>query len=114
MDVIARAAAALKPIADTGIDVAQGWYDGRRKDCHIKLWKLSAADGEHSDDNPETEHGDVQITIFSTKDEVELQKRVKQLMRAAGAFFLGEDQDAMEPQDGIYMKPSRYQFLEEA
>ena len=114
MDVIERAAAALKPIADEGIDVAQGWYDGRRKDCHIKLWKLSAADGEHSDDAPETEHGDVQITIFSTKDEVELQKRVKELMRKAGAYFLGEDQDAMEPQDGIYIKPSRYQFLEEA
>lgn len=113
MDVIKLSAAALEPIAKEGIRVQQGWYDKDLKKTHVTLWKLSETPEGHSDDGEEIEAGRVQVTIFSQKDEVELAQRIKKLMVAAGATWTGGDQDDTINDGGIYMKPQRFEFVEE-
>lgn len=113
MDVIAKSAEALKSISDRGTIVRQGWYDEKCKECHVTLWSLGDGDAGHSDDESEIAHGIVQVTIFSPQDEIALRDEIVGLMKKAGAIYLGTDTDETKPQDGIYMKPTRFEFYEE-
>ena len=113
MDIIALAAAALEPIRAEGITVQQGWYDKNINDTHVTLWNLGTTPEAHSDDGDEVIGGDVQITIFSTRDEVALARRIKKLMVAAGFTWTGGDQDDTQSDGGIYVKPQRFHYDKE-
>lgn len=113
MDIIKLAADALEPIAKEGIAVQQGWYDKKIKDTHVTLWNLGIAPEAHSDDVDEVIGGDVQVTIFSIRDEVAMAKRIKKLMVAAGFTWTGGDQDDTQNDGGIMMKPQRFHFDKE-
>ena len=113
MDIIAKSADALKPISGRGTIVRQGWYDEKCKECHVTLWVIGENNADHSDDDNEAERGIVQVTIFSPQDEIALRDEIVALMKKAGATYLGTDTDETKPQDGIYMKPLRFEFYEE-
>lgn len=107
-DIIADATAALKPIAEQGIIVMQGWYDKDINDTHVTLWDLGESDENFSDDDAEGVSLSVQVTIFSKRDEVELARRIKTLMKSSGFEFEGRNGDDSQPQDKIYMKAQRF------
>ena len=113
MDIIKLSADALAPIAADGITVQQGWYDKNINDTHVTLWNLGTTPEAHSDDGDEVIGGDVQITIFSTGDEVALARRIKKLMVAAGFTWTGGEQDDTQHDGGIFMKPQRFHFDKE-
>lgn len=113
MDIIALAAAALEPIEADGIVVQQGWYDKNVNDTHVTLWNLGTSPEAHSDDVEEVTGGDVQVTIFSSQDEVALARRIKKLMVAAGFTWTGGDQDDTQNDGGLFMKPQRFHFDKE-
>ncbi len=107
-DIIKDASETLKPVSERGITVIQGWYDKDIKACHVTLWDLGETDDNFSDDDAEGATLSVQVTIFSTKDEVELAREIKDLMKASEFCFEGRNGDDSEPEDGIYMKAQRF------
>lgn len=113
MDIIKLAADALASIAADGIVVQQGWYDENINDTHVTLWNLGTSPAGHSDDADEVITGSVQVTIFSTKDEVALARRIKKLMVAAGFTWTGGDQDDTQSDGGIFVKPQRFSYEKE-
>lgn len=113
MDIIELAAEALQPIADEGITVQQGWYDASLHACHVTLWKLDERPEAGSDDDVEIESGNVQVTIFSERDEAELAARIRRLMVAAGFTWTAGDQDDTLNDGGIIMKPQRFNYITE-
>lgn len=112
MDIIADAAAALKPISDDGITVRQGWYDANAKKLHITLWNISDTIAASSDDMPEVEAGAVQINIWSNKDQVALKNRVKKLLRLAGFDFV-EGHDELETDTRVFINALRFSKIQE-
>ena len=114
LDIIADASEALKPISDEGIIVMQGWYDKNIKKTHVTLWDCGEADEKHSDDMPEDTRLTVQVTIFSTVDEIRLAHRIKKMMLENGFDFEGRNADDSKPENGIYMKAQRFSKLYES
>lgn len=113
MDIIKLSADALAPIAADGITVQQGWYDKNINDTHVTLWNLGTSPEGFSDDGNDVIGGDVQVTIFSSQDEVALARRIKKLMVAAGFTWTGGDQDDTQSDGGIYVKPQRFHYDKE-
>lgn len=107
-DIVRDASKTLQPISGRGITVMQGWYDKNIKECHVTLWDLGETDDNYSDDDAEGVTLSVQITIFSQKDEINLAREIKSLMKADGFSFEGRNGDDSEPEDGIYMKAQRF------
>ena len=107
-DIIQDASKTLQPVSGRGITVMQGWYDKNIKECHVTLWDLGETEDNYSDDEAEGMTLSVQITIFSPKDEIELAREIKSLMKADGFSFEGRNGDDSEPEDGIYMKAQRF------
>lgn len=107
-DIVQDVSKTLQPISGRGITVMQGWYDKNIKECHVTLWDLGETDDNYSDDDAEGVTLSVQITIFSPKDEINLAREIKSLMKADGFSFEGRNGDDSEPEDGIYMKAQRF------
>lgn len=107
-DIIKDASEALKQISDRNITVVQGWYKEDIKECHVTLWDLGETEDSFSDDDAEGVTLQVQVTIFSKQDEIELTREVKDLMKQAGFIFDGRNGDDSKPEDGIYMKAQRF------
>ena len=61
-----------------------------------------------SDDEAEGVTLSVQVTVFSTKDELALAREIKSLMKLNGFSFEGRNGDDSKPEDGIYMKAQRF------
>ncbi len=112
-DIIKDASDALKEISDKGIIVTQGWYDKNIHDRHVTLWDLGENDENFSDDNAEGMTLSLQVTIFSERDEIELAREIKELMKKNGFSFEGRNGDDSKPEDGIYMKAQRFSKLYE-
>lgn len=113
MDAIALAAEALQPITESGIPVQQGWYDANVKKMHVTLWNLGDYDSEHSDDETEVEAASVQVNIWSGKDQMQLKKRIKKLMKKAGFCFV-EGHDEYETDTKIFNSAMRFIAAQEA
>lgn len=113
-DVIRDASKALTTISDAGITVMQGWYDKDIKACHVTLWDLGESEDHYSDDMAEGVTLSVQVTIFSTRDEIALARKIKRLMKEHGFCFEGRNADDSQPEDGIYMKAQRFSKLYES
>lgn len=107
-DIITDASNALKPLSDRGIIVMQGWYDKNIHKTHVTLWDLGEDDDNFSDDDAEGITWPVQVTIFSERDEIDLAKEIKKLMKDNGFSFEGRNADDSKPEDGIYMKAQRF------
>lgn len=107
-DVIKDAAEALRQISDRGITVMQGWYDKDIKACHVTLWDLGEEERFYSDDEPEGAIVSLQVTIFSTKDEVELAREIRKLMKEKEFVFDTRTGDETQPEDGIHVKAQRF------
>lgn len=112
MDIIERAAEALKPVSDDGIIVRQGWYDESLKKLHVTLWNLSDYVAAHSDDDEEIEAGMIQVNVWSAHDQVSLKKRIKKLMRKAGFLFV-EGNDGIETDTRIFINAMRFLHMAE-
>lgn len=113
MDVIALAADALKPISDRGITVQQGWYDKSLKKLHVTLWKLRDYESSHSDDECDIETAYIQVNIWSDRDQQDLVKEIKKLMKKQG-FLFSEANDDAEPDTGIFNNGMRFLIMREA
>lgn len=113
MDIIERAAEALKPVSDDNISVRQGWYEESLKRLHVTLWNLSDYVAAHSDDGEEIEAGMIQVNIWSEHDQVSLKKRIKKLMRKAGFRFV-EGNDEAETDTRIFINAMRFLYMQEA
>lgn len=113
MDIIEKAAEALKPVSDDGIIVRQGWYEENLKRPHVTLWNLSHYIAAHSDDDEEVEAGMVQVNIWSGKDQVSLKNRIKKLMRRAGFKYV-EGHDELETETRIFINAMRFLYMQEA
>lgn len=107
-DIITDASNALKPLSDRGIIVMQGWYDKDIHKTHVTLWDLGEDDDYFSDDDAEGITWPVQVTIFSERDEIDLAREIKKLMKENGFSFEGRNADDSKPEDGIYMKAQRF------
>lgn len=112
MDIIEKAAEALEELSDEGIIVQQGWYDENIRGLHVTLWNLGDYEGEHSDDTEEVEVASVQVNIWSDKDQVALKKRIKRLMKKAGFYFAGSN-DNLEADTKIFSNAARFIAAEE-
>lgn len=108
-DIIKDASDALMPISERGIIVMQGWYDKNIHECHVTLWDLGEDEDNFSDDNAEGVTLQVQVTIFSENDEIDLVREIKGLMKENGFSFTGRNGDDSQPEDGIYMKAQRFE-----
>lgn len=113
IDIIKDAAAALKKIEEAGIPVQQGWYDENIKKCHVTLWNIGEVDIDFSDDGAEGEKHQIQITIFSQKDEVKLARQIKALMLNNDFSYDGRNADEAAAENGIYMKAQRFSKIYE-
>lgn len=107
-DIVKDASDALLPISDQGIVVMQGWYDKNIHDRHVTLWDLGEVEDNYSDDEAEGVTLQVQITIFSEEDELQLARKIKKLMKESGFSFEGRNADDSKPEDGIRMKAQRF------
>ncbi len=112
MDIIEMAADALKPIQDGGIQVQQGWYDEKIGKVHVTLWNLGDYEGGHSDDAEEIEVASVQVNIWSGKDQVAMKKRIRKLMKKAGFYYMGGN-DELETDTKIFINVMRFMALQE-
>ncbi len=112
-DIISDTAETLKTISDKGITVMQGWYNKDIKECHVTLWDLGESEENFSDDDAEGVRLSIQITIFSQRDEIELAREIKKLMKEKGFDYEGRNGDDSEPENGIYMKAQRFSKLYE-
>ena len=113
MDVIERAAEALKPVSDDGIIVRQGWYEENLKKPHVTLWNLSDYATAHSDDGEEIEAGMIQVNIWSAHDQASLKNRIKKLMRKVGFIYV-EGNDEIETDTRIFINAMRFLYMQEA
>lgn len=111
-DVIEVAAAAMQPIVDSGIIVKQGWYDDNINDTHITLWLLNESDIENADDDADTYMATLQVNIWATTDNIDLKKRVKNLLKKAGLQFI-ESNDNYENDAKIFVKQMRFIYCVE-
>lgn len=107
-DIIKDASDALKPISDRGTVVMQGWYNKDIKERHVTLWDLGESEENFSDDDAEGVRLAVQVTTFSTEDEVELTREIKSLMKKNDFDYEGRNGDDSKPEDGIIMKAQRF------
>lgn len=112
VDVIALASEALKPVSDDGITVRQGWYDEEMKKLHVTLWSLGDYDDGHADDDAEVEVASVQVNIWSGKDQISLKKRIKKLMKKAGFYYMGGN-DELETDTKVFINAMRFMYAQE-
>ena len=110
MDIVKKTLDALEVLEAEGITVQQGWYDADIKGLHVTVWNLGDYGGEHSDDD---EIGEVQVCIWSSKDQIRLKKRIRRLMKKAGFAFMGAN-DNLETDTKIFMNAARFMAAEEA
>lgn len=103
---------ALQPIADSGIPVQQGWYDESAGKLHVTLWNLGDYEGGHSDDKEEIEIASIQVNIWSKKDQTALKNRIKKLMKKAGFYYMGGN-DELETDTKIFMNAMRFMAAQE-
>lgn len=113
MDLVRLTGDALKPIADRGVVVREGWYDEQQKDLHVTIWPLSETPDAAADDAPDVLVGQVQITIFSTREQETLREEIVDRMLAAGARYMGTDQQETRIEAGVYIRPLRFNFVQE-
>lgn len=113
MDIIALAAKALKPVSDDGITVKQGWYEEEMQKLHVTLWSLGDYDGEHADDGTEVEVASIQVNIWSGEDQISLKKRIKKLMKKAGFYYMGSNDD-LETDTKVFINAMRFIYAQEA
>ena len=113
MDVIKLAADALKPISDAGTIVQQGWYDESLGQLHVTLWSLGDSEAGHSDDGCEIEAASIQVNIWSERDQQQLKKKIKKLMKEAGFLYLAGN-DELETDTRIFINAMRFQIIQEA
>lgn len=112
MDIIALASEALKPISDDGITVRQGWYDKEMQKLHVTLWSLGDYDGGHADDDTEVEVASVQVNIWSGKDQTSLKDRIRKLMKRAGFYYMGGN-DELETDTKVFINAMRFMYAQE-
>lgn len=112
MDIIALSAEALQPLSDDGIIVQQGWYDKNIKKLHVTLWNLGDYEGAHADDATEVDVASVQVNIWSNKDQISLKNRIKKLMKKAGFYYMGGN-DELEADTRIFNNAMRFLKAEE-
>lgn len=112
MDIIEKAANALSDLAEEGIIVQQGWYDADIRGLHVTLWNLGDYEGEYSDDNAEVEIATVQVCIWSDRDQIKLKKRIQRLMKKAGFYYIGSN-DNLETDTKVFMNAARFMAVEE-
>lgn len=112
VDIIVLASKALKPVSDEGIPVRQGWYDEDMKKLHVTLWSLGDYDGGHADDDVEMEIASVQVNIWSDKDQVSLKARIKKLMKKAGFYYMGGN-DELETDTKVFINALRFLYAQE-
>lgn len=112
MDIIEKAAEALKKLSDEGVTVQQGWYDKNIHDLHITLWNLGEYEDAHSDDEAEIEVASIQVNIWSDKDQIALKRRVKKLMKKAGFYYTGSN-DNLETDTKVFSSAMRFIAAEE-
>ena len=113
VDIIALASKALKPVSDDGITIRQGWYDEKTQKLHVTLWALGDYDGGHADDDTEVEVASVQVNIWSSKDQISLKKRIKKLMKKAGFYYMGGN-DELETDTKVFINAMRFMYAQEA
>lgn len=113
MDIISLASEALKPISSEGISVEQGWYDKDVKKLHITLWSLGDYDGAHADDKPEIDVASVQVNIWSDRDQILLKARIKRLMKKAGFYYMGGN-DELETDTKVFINAMRFMYAQES
>lgn len=114
MDVIKVAARALKPISERGITVSQAWYNEDLKTTHVALTNLGEMTVDFSDDDEEIIKYPIQISVFSTKDEYELLKEIKKLMKNAGFYFTERMADDIGTKERRFMQAMRFEIYEES
>lgn len=112
MDIIKKAADALAELITEGVIVQQGWYDKDINSLHVTLWNLGEYEGAYSDDDDEIEIASVQVNIWSDKDQVKLKKKIKRLMKKAGFYYMGSN-DNLETGTKIFMNAARFMAVEE-
>ena len=112
MDIVGKALNALAVLENDGIIVQQGWYDESIAKLHVTVWNLGDYSGEHSDDDEEVEIAAVQVCIWSNKDQIELKKRIRHLMKKAEFYFMGAE-DNLETDTKIFMNAARFMTAEE-
>lgn len=113
VEIIAMAAEALKPVSNDGITVEQGWYDKELKKLHVTLWSLGDYDGAHADDDTEVEVASIQVNIWSGEDQISLKKRIKRLMKKAGFYYMGGN-DELETDTKVFINAMRFMYAQEA
>lgn len=112
VDIIALSAEALQPLVDEGIIVQQGWYDKEVKKLHVTLWSLGDYEGAHADDTAEVDVASVQVNIWSEEDQISLKKRIIKLMKKAGFYYMGGN-DELETDTRIFNNAMRFLKAEE-
>ena len=112
VDIIALAAEALKPVSDDGITVKQGWYDEKMQKLHVTLWSMGDYDGAHADDDTEVEVASIQVNIWSGEDQISLKKRIKKLMKKAGFYYMGSN-DELETDTKVFINAMRFMYAQE-
>lgn len=112
MDAIERAAKALKPLSDEGIEVYQGWYNGDLNKTHITLWLYDNSPSGHSDDEIDVETSVIQVNVWSDRDRPDLTKRIRQYMKAEGFEYTGKN-DESDPEAGRFTNAMRFNITEE-
>lgn len=113
MDVIKAAAIALKPISERNISVSQTWYSENLKLPHIALTLTDEKPYLFSEDSEEITAYTIQISVFSTKDEFELLKEIKKLMKSAGFLFSERMTDDIDTEQKRFMQAMRFNIYEE-
>lgn len=112
MDIVKMASDALKQIEDSGIPVQQGWYDEGIGKMHVTLWSLGDYEGGHSDDTEEVEIASLQVNIWSKKDQISVKNRIKKLMKKAGFYYMGGN-DELETDTKIFTNAMRFMAVQE-
>jgi hypothetical protein len=79
----------------------------------VTLWKLGDSESGHSDDECDVESATIQVNIWSDKDQQNLVKRIKKLMKKSG-FIYTEGNDQIEPDTGIFTNAMRFLIMREA
>lgn len=113
MDILNEVAKALKTLSDNGITCVCGWYDKHIHKTHITFYEMQESVNEYSEDVEEELLHSIQVDIWSARDDIELKKEVKKLMKAAGFAFI-DSNDLYETDTKIYHKAMRFNFIEES
>ena len=112
MDIISTAAEALQPISTRGIRVQQGWYDAEYKKLHITLWLLEDSEDSHSDDNADVLKAQIQVNIWSQKDQIGLKNEIKKILKQKGFAYIGGN-DNLETDTKVFVNAMRFEYAEE-